>query len=914
MRVKEIKPSQLMPFPFDDKIQQPQNKKEIEPGDETTNYSSNEASLREQISAIQKAKTFLDLESLAASEFDFQLSSDRNRIARHLTKDPSWYNFQKIRQQLGKEGTRPFGNSGTLEIFVSVMLEIVSKLDPGMIGAHNAYEVEFGPFSPFSSSVLMRITRGEYRGLQTGPGARENSAKILRIIVEKIGDRLDDEAEIIRLLLNSSSKKVREQGAIAAENTYKHKWRRKIRDTGLILAFKKEENDSLRDRIARAISFANPKMILEEYPVGDDVDKFRPLARVLSDRSFSVRINLLCGIGNLLQARSKVGRYYEDFSEIPHLNTKQKNDCLSCVLQIVEGMIRKGSLCEDEAKVLYNSFCVLSNLVSDKDIEDAKKEGNSEYQRLVSRLGKIDFAALTEVVTNISFNDKNWQKYNTWAAASSTANRVLDESSRGLERPLEHYFSLKSKISQKKNVANDIEVNSKLNEALEKVDSAIVGYLANTPFDQIKWGNYLEFNSCVNNLLELVKSLKSESSQFNILSLFENITEKGVMLSDRGKVTFNEAFDVRNKAKLNEVLRTVIYSKPPTTDLLSNSLCLTPRGKALTLYRRITNSYKEYFGCPDLKRKALEFSLGRITGSSSKLGFLLSGDIGAGKSFFAEVLANELAVPLCSLLGSKIEKGQSGELLYSHNGTLLTLSGYFNKVVGAGPGVLLIDELEEVSNPKDPNITSQLLKFLQGLASSKHPVVVIATTNHPKLSKIEGMKINEDGTSQEIDNVLSRTINPEFFTILQPCYLFHKKSVGSLFVSEYLAYLSNIGRVGSDVNIGLVSTLARGLAPADVITSISSIQENPLKPETIINVIKELKLEVDGDIEQRENLIRTKLEDLISSGAFTIEGTKIDFIMLAIVSEEMEIKSILQKLSNAPKVLNQEVLLGLLQI
>lgn len=889
------------------------------------------ARLKEQILAIQRSKVQLGIENLAAASLDSWMDGSRMQAAKELAESPSWDNFQRLRIALSRESEAATGGDHTCLVFTSAMAKILQQLDPSQIT--DIYHFEKTTFRRFSESLLMdiasgnRIRFGHFPVIEwVSSQSRIIAAETLYFIVLKVGERLDDEAIIIKKLLSSSIGDIRGIAAESALDTYRHKWRKKIEDTGLIAALRKEEDDEIRVKVAKAIAYANPKAILEEYSVSGSKGKFCPASRITGDKSPQVREHLLSGLYDLALAQYKRGGYYTNFNEIPALSLQNRTDCFDYALRVLE---RFNATDVDWTSIpLFQYACVIASIsLSDDSKALAKSSGRSqEYERVVTRLVKLDLVNLIRNLSKLGCSIGGGIFFGGDAdnvKLFTIVDEILLSKVSTEDKPLLHYCNAKNNIPQ----AVDRNDCYFLVGTAERFDIAVERYLVNTSPEKIRWGTHQEFNLTVKDLLDLLERSQKDSCKVVILDLLAKLNQEGVRLEETEDVSLlEEALSDENKVKLKNVLRRTvslqlgalakdqnkIANVSSIYDLISNPQGDMPPGKALILYRSLRDieSFKDYYGMHDFKNQVLRYSSQRLAGSGPVLGYLLSGDIGTGKSFLGKVLANELALPCLELVGSKVEKSQSGQMWYEYQGSKYTLAEYFDIVKQNSPCVLLIDELEEIANPEEYAHASILHTTLNQLLADNTPVVVIGTTNHPKTARIKGLKIDEEGRSGEIDQVLSRSIHPDLFSLLQPCYLFHQRSVGYHFTRDYLGYLLTDGKIQGEVNVELFSKLAQGLAPADIAASISSIKELPIPCERLTHEIKELKREVDENLEARENLIETKIEDLVAGETHSLEGN-IDYTELAIIAEDLSNREILEVLNSAPATLTQSNLLKL---
>ena len=867
----------------------------------------------EKIITIQKIKDDLGIQGLAASDLDSSVPDTRRDAARRIGNRPTvwWSDFKALDTALREESSAWFGRARVVDAITHSMAEVLNKLYPS--------EIEI---NKYSDSNLMWVACQAYTA---GIGAneiysssRENAARALRIIVEKIGEKLEDENAIIKSLLGSSLSSVRLQGALAAENSYKHSWRKNIQAIGLITAFRKEEDAAVRQGISHAIALASPKSIIESHAIDGSSEKFCFLSRLISDRSYGVRRNLLWGVTEVLNAQRQRGKYYETFKETPELTPSNRIDCFDYSLRIVEQLCSNNSPSKDELSMLHNSCYVIFYSLDDEAERSMRSAGQSyNYERLERRLSQIDIVRFIKLTTK---PDVDSPELNTWNLAYQATDKTLYLKSKDLDKPLIYFFQLKTTVKQLRQSTTESKTITNLEDSLKRIDDTVANYISNTPYKQIKWGEYSEFNVTFAELLDLLKTTKKDSIKIAIISLFDVLNTQGLTLEDLGRVSLESALIEQNKLGMQEGLRSTIHSKPVTQNFFMNPPLNTPPGKAIQLYRKILRSFKDYFGMLDLKNKALELASNNIAqespaqNSGRQIGFLLSGTPGTGKSLFAEVLANELALPLIVLETNKLKEDQSGNIIFEEGHTKLKLEQYLDnllqKIKSAGACVILIDEMEKIASPEKLTSVVNLSQFLQKLKSGNYPVIVIATTNHPGADSIVGLSISNDGSSTQIDSVLSQNVSQNVFNDLQPCYLFHERSVGANFTREYLPALSKSGKIASPVDIPVASKLSRGLSPASIIFSFSKLPR--LTQEIIVNQLKRLKAENDYYMGYLSRHLRTRIDDLLIEGAHTIEG-ELDYFELALAAEGTPINLIAETIKNTPSPLNQTVLMESLE-
>ncbi|OGI09287.1 MAG: hypothetical protein A3I68_09205 [Candidatus Melainabacteria bacterium RIFCSPLOWO2_02_FULL_35_15] len=455
------------------------------------------------------------------------------------------------------------------------------------------------------------------------------------------------------------------------------------------------------------------------------------------------------------------------------------------------------------------------------------------------------------------------------------------------------FFALKKQLNDKKQSTGDATFQTNLSRALEKINSAIELCLKEKPVQDVNWGTSLELNIKIASLIELLE--RSQSNKLAILNLLGVQNGNSVSLSDLGNVSLDKALTDSNKAKLRQVLKATVYSRPVTQGLFLKPVPSTPEGKAFLLYRAYKSdlppykSFKDYYGMNDLKQYALKFAAAVVISKKASRGLLLSGEPGTGKSMFASVLANELALPLIVIKSSEAAN----------------LSAYLDDIKNTGCCVVLVDEVERIAKPSSGD--SRILGFFEAL--QKLPVITIATTNSPATDMIEGMVINQDGTSAAIDKVLVQNIHPDCLKTMQPCYFFHRKSVGSDFAKQYLEQIIKTEKKPNIENLGLISTLGKGLTPFDIMTAINQEIGSELEPAKIISTLGKLQLGRPRILTYAQEI--KKITSIVGfEETLKIKG-ELDFKKLAFIAEDIPIDKIEELVRGCTAGIDQDSLLAL---
>ena len=195
-----------------------------------------------------------------------KLVADQQAAARREAQRPVWERFESaeygIETALSKKSQTSF------------MLELLAQGDPKPLKFHlysNSQLMKLALADPDDSKGIWDlVNRG--RISQDIRGAAIDAGKILRIVVERIGNELPDAGEIVAKLLKAHLKEVREEAVTAISSTKRHNWRKNNSSVeNILLAVKSLSNPALENRVVSAIISANPaalffkKMTSDEY-------------------------------------------------------------------------------------------------------------------------------------------------------------------------------------------------------------------------------------------------------------------------------------------------------------------------------------------------------------------------------------------------------------------------------------------------------------------------------------------------------------------------------------------------------------------------------------------------------------------------------------------------------------------------
>ncbi|MBI1858109.1 MAG: hypothetical protein HYR97_03230, partial [Candidatus Melainabacteria bacterium] len=437
-----------------------------------TSESLSELNLLDQILIIQRIKNELGIEALAAADLNSLFPWSRTEKARWMGRAPhNPDDLRKLEERVGKEL-----NANVMVAIIDAMVNIVQGVgsekipniwyrDSNLMSTARDVPLKDRPFAPYTFSCGSSM-------------ARDKAAYTLRLILEKMGEQrlgVSDERDTIKLLLTASSSSVRNHGVNAATATYKDSWRKNIESIGLITAFTKEEDDSVRQNISYAIGLASPKSILERYIV--DGESFCLLTRMLIDRSYAVRRNILWGLTEVFAAQRQQGKYYEAFKEVPELTARNRIDSFDSCTETVESLCRSSLPTKDELRMLHNSCYVIFYSIGDDVIKIVQAAGlQNDYNRVERRLLQLDVIRFIKLTTQPVVGNP---VLNTWDLAYKAIERITHLKSKSHDKPLVYFFDLKAAIKQILDLETDSFTVDNLKNASDRIDSAVAGYISN---------------------------------------------------------------------------------------------------------------------------------------------------------------------------------------------------------------------------------------------------------------------------------------------------------------------------------------------------------------------------------------------------------------------------------------------------
>jgi len=325
-------------------------------------------------------------------------------------------------------------------------------------------------------------------------------------------------------------------------------------------------------------------------------------------------------------------------------------------------------------------------------------------------------------------------------------------------------------------------------------------HLLNDFYNINDFSSMIDLNKRFKKILEIIdlnsqvdgEKLTQENSEKGLFffKYLNALMKEKIVVGDQTQYCFKDYLDDENKNYLLRACMSIVHDKErfPTIErdlrFFTNPSLICVPGQALSLHHKLTlcfsnGSYVDLYGLKD-------FVLDRVVDNISPPpkahsingGFLLSGPSGTGKSYFAYVLANQLAVPLVVLKrGETIKTEGESPLVKMLDGREITLGALFSELKSSnGPCVLLMKDVEQFLPPRECDggyvaglklpegkneLTDFFLSNLQNIRDEKgaSKVIVIMTTDYPNTKNIKIDLIDEHGRSPEAENELHKYVS-----------------------------------------------------------------------------------------------------------------------------------------------------------
>ena len=447
---------------------------------------------------------------------------------------------------------------------------------------------------------------------------------------------------------------------------------------------------------------------------------------------------------------------------------------------------------------------------------------------------------------------------------------------------------------------------------------------------------------------DLVKlSEKNAEMGLFMFRYLNSLLENEVSIGGKTKSAFKNHLSEENKDRLLKICHRVVHDEvnfPSTArdhSFFAKPLLNSVPGQALSLYHKLTrcfNTDEGYVDVHGVKELVLDNAAHNLSptvqkGEALTSGFLFSGPPGTGKSFFAEALANQLAVPLFRLNPSMLAF-KRGNLTVDFNGERMPLGEFFEIIKGNSPCVLLLDDVDALLPPREIDRSAQddnkikdkkdnstptgiFLPEIQNIRNeSGAKVVLIMTTNFPPSGKINLAQLDEKGYSIEGYKELCRYVSRAAIRrqrVDYKVFTFHKffdEKQGEAFAKRFIGPYIRAGKISGNVDYAEAGKIIMRYTPATVETVFSNVISRSKTRVTQEKLLAELQKE-PSMYEGRANpeialKIQSKVTILVAEETKSL-AADLDFDELAIAAASLDYNSQIRKALEelTPRVLTQ---------
>ncbi len=870
--------------------------------------------LRKQIERIQEAS----VKSVeAAMSFNSIFPADRIREAKTIQNNPnpSWDDFEKLKTALEVEFSGITGNPVTVSAIVYAMAKVAEKIDPS--------RVPFGQYDIFGSKLILVAKGGYTAGLffrALNDNDRNNAAYTLCKFIERAGHRITNQNSLIELLLSINHSKVRSQVASLLSRTINLTWRKNPHGIGLIKAIREEHDNDNRGRLVLGLTNNRPDCLLKEYNL-PGYGKCVLIMNIQGDPVSSTEINASYWVYHALKAELKEGEYYSKFSEKPSFSESELTNAVKYTTKTIDRYKSKDNLSSHDVIILHNSLVILTQVLKIATLDQIDSNSQGPLSHELRALSQKDLIGIARTFFNRE----------TEIATVETIFPILLKYRLCAEMyPLEYLNNLKFDLSEKCNDLNSSD-KERLNLA---INSGLIAYLRENPQRQTRFSSVDNFNKSISVLLHGItphelaiditlqpkpRFLHSDTERLTLLRELCDINATGVIVSTGARsplsivhaLDFSSTVSKENRNLLIPSLMANAHSGDKLPELINPTLN-TANGASLLLLRSLTCSFKDYYGGKAIKELGIQFAqtVVRRQINRDKVGLLLSGPKGTGKSLFGQVLANEIGLPLITVTGAGIRDGQ---IYYPPKKQYYPIAIFFKELTAGGKAVLLIDEIESLASNSNPLLANQILNGLDFIQSTNSPIIVIGTTNCPGTKVAKKVEIERDGTSIELDRELESYVDARAVAKFRSCYLFHLPLIGSEFALDYIKNLTAEGHIVGEVPDSEIVRLCKRLSAAALESKINRLlieSSNRVQASSLLKELKTTKL-YSAEVQSFAEKIKAKLTSSFAERGIH-ENERIDYPEVALMAQDLTILEISRKIDSITKTVNQQELIRIL--